>query len=380
MAPPYAHNPPQNRMRQPSGTPRHQNSTGQFHPAPPSHHVARNNHSHVQRPGPPPQHPPVSYLPAGNHNQGNKNNHSATVTQFSPPTPRNRGGCCRWPENRHCCSCFLPLMAFLIWIIAIALGSYATAGCTSTMTGVPSLYVAELGTNTSEYQTNLGIGYFGACLTFTSSPSAPSNHMQHNDSKSTPPGQPDTFCIKNMHNEEQDDLVESFYEGLAGISKGDPEQVEISRVLNLTLPIARHIQEDIFQRAVPVASLVLLTLGAIFLFAGLMVSASRKAHMTALMVGCVMGAISVALLLVMDVGVNGQGMNALMGGDDVDGVEKAAGVYLYRAGQLRWVIIAATVFAGVFYLLMGWMYIRRSAYGKNPIGDWVGKWVNGPGR
>ncbi|KAK3985338.1 hypothetical protein QBC44DRAFT_335308 [Cladorrhinum sp. PSN332] len=361
----------QKKKRRPSGAVKAQNSAGNFHQAPPrnyspapaGHYPTHNNHSHTQLPTPRPPPPPVTYSPLGKSHTPH-GNHSGHVEQWSPPKQRNRSKCfCDWPWNW---SCFLPLISCLVFVIAIALGCYATAGCTSTNATLPSMYLAELRTNSSGYETKLGIGYFGGCLTFDSS--LPSNN--------TAPGSGDqrqsqTVCLKNIRSEDLGHLTESFSRRFS-----NDVETAVNHTIPVMLPTAKYIQEDIFHAAVPISHLVLLSVSAFFLYGGLMVSSKRKVHTTALLIGAAMGAFSIGLVLVMAVGLH-QAMNGVMGDADVDVLHKAEGVYLYRAGSLRWVFWAGVSMTAIFYGLVGWMYVKRSAVGKNPIGDFMSKWVTG---
>lgn len=187
-------NPAQNKKRRPSGTPRPLNPGRSFtHPqeysySPAAPYPATNTLPRMQSPAshfhasPPTVHSPFQRTTGDallgydmNSPTVGKNHSAQHRVPHTPPAQPER--------SQNCRPCLLPCLATILYLVIIITGSmspfaisqtllqgtdsvtppsgFIAANCTSQPANLHHLYLAEFRSNSTGYQTNLRIGYFG---------------------------------------------------------------------------------------------------------------------------------------------------------------------------------------------------------------------------
>ncbi|KAL4878293.1 hypothetical protein BJY04DRAFT_113824 [Aspergillus karnatakaensis] len=234
--------------------------------------------------------------------------------------------------------------------------------------GLDSLYLVQLRQNTSQ-DIEFGIGYFGGCITTTETSSSSSD----SNSNST-----QTHCITNLRTKSAPDIAELYTENLP--SQSLPQ---LTQFLNTTIPLIQDLQDSVFYYQLPVLHYALLILSSLILWVALMSSSQKRRYKFTLFLAAVFSAIALGLALLMGVG-SLQAMNALevlasesgsginSGNDSSDDdnnlvLDIGNGITFHGAHRLANVQYAQAAVVGLFYILLGLMFVRRKEEGIRAV-------------
>jgi hypothetical protein len=160
----------------------------------------------------------------------------------------------------------------------------------------------------------------------------------------------------NMRTADVDDLGEEFWEDLV---LTDDARAQLKDTLNATLPLARHLQVDVFPWYPPVLHFVSFFISSIMLFVGLTSSSHKRRYKSALLLAALFGAFALALAFVAAIG-SLQALNALVNGDRSKDAQWLDGdIFIYRAEWLDRLQAGQVTVVAVFYAVMGIMFVRR---------------------
>lgn len=165
-----------------------------------------------------------------------------------------------------------------------------------------------------------------------------------------------TSCVQNMRVIDIDDLSEEFLENMV---LAVDAQEHVKTTLNVSLPLVKHLQEDVFHSAPPVMSCILFFISTIILLVAITSQSHKRRYKSALVIGALVSAFALALAFVVVVG-SLQGLNVLMNGNrfkmtqPIDG-----GLFLERGSWLSHIQEAHLVLVTLFYTVIGIMYAQR---------------------
>ncbi|KAL5334864.1 hypothetical protein BJX70DRAFT_344315 [Aspergillus crustosus] len=308
----------------------------------------RGRNSPPQRTSRPPQ-PPSGY-------------HSVQQTHYEPyyESP----GASSEKKKGRSCSPLLIWLAVLSYVAVLVLGVFPIIGCMTSKAGVDSLYLVQLRQNTSQ-DLQFGLGYFGGCV----STSTERQTGSRNTSSST-----STHCITNLRTKDVDDIAELYTENLP-----NRFQSQLTPFLNTALPLAKDLQSTVFYWQLPVLHYAFLILSSLILWVALMSSSQKRRYKFILFLGGVLSAFTLALALIMGIG-SLQAMNALdllagSGSGSTSNTNSNSnpnsdseviltlgdGITLHEAHRLANVQYAQAGVVGLFYILLGIMFVRRKA-------------------
>ena len=167
-----------------------------------------------------------------------------------------------------------------------------------------------------------------------------------------------TNCVTNMRDKDIDSLSEELWEDL---TLTDDAQAQLKTSLNETLPLARHLQEDVFHWAPPVFHLVLFTISGMMLFVAVTNSSSKRPYKSMVLLAVLFSGFALALAFVATIG-SLQALNGLVDGDESKKTQWLGGnIFVYRAGSLYYVQAIQVSLVAIFYTLMGIIFVGRSA-------------------
>jgi len=167
-----------------------------------------------------------------------------------------------------------------------------------------------------------------------------------------------------MRTEDVDDLNEEFWENLDLTTEA---QEYVKMTLNTTLPVVKHLQEDVFFWMPPVVHFILFVISGIMLLTALTGASSKRRYKTVLMVATLLGAFSISLALVTAIG-SLQGLNSILDGAKSKSEQLiGSNIYLSRANRLDHVQASLAAIAALFYISMGILFVRRKHEGSQNI-------------
>ncbi|XXG98087.1 hypothetical protein Hte_004406 [Hypoxylon texense] len=258
-----------------------------------------------------------------------------------PQTPDDQKKSSRWSRP---CFALLTVLAFLA---AAVLGVFVMVGCISNSPAISNLYLAELYVN-GTYDYHLRFGYFGGCV-ITSAP--PSGEGTDNSSNGT-----QSHCIMNMRASEIDDLNQEFREKLN--VKDDPNK-NLEDILNEMLPVARHLQTDVFNWEPPLVSFLLFIISGIMLLVAVTAASPKRRYKATVLASVLFSSFAIALTLVADIGSR-QAANALLGGDMTKFSQPLGGDISVQRTDLQYIIQdASAACTTLFYMILGVIFVRR---------------------
>lgn len=165
-----------------------------------------------------------------------------------------------------------------------------------------------------------------------------------------------THCVATMRTIDVDDLSEEFREDLALTEEA---QTQLTHTLNATIPLARHLQADVFHGSPPVLHIIFFSFSGVMLFVAYAGSSHRRRYKLVLLVAALLAAFALALAFVSAVG-SLQALNALVNGNRSKHVQPIDGdVFIYRGRLLDHLQAAQVSMVAVFYFVMGIMFVRR---------------------
>lgn len=165
-----------------------------------------------------------------------------------------------------------------------------------------------------------------------------------------------THCVAIMRTIDVDDLSEEFSEDLALTEEA---QTQLTHTLNATIPLARHLQADVFHGAPPVLQIIFFSFSGVMLFVALAGSSHRRQYKLAVMLAALLGAFALAMAFVSAIG-SLQALNALVNGNRSKDVQSISGdVFIYRGTLLDRLQAAQVSIVAVFYTVMGIMFVWR---------------------
>ncbi|KAI0383584.1 hypothetical protein F5Y04DRAFT_278765 [Hypomontagnella monticulosa] len=237
------------------------------------------------------------------------------------------------------CGWILLLLYVLLFLSTTIIGVLMLVGSISTNSSIENIYLAQLRMNTTA-DVQLRVGYFGGCVSIPSSPS------------SSP------YCITSMRDMSPEDLSEEFEEktGASG------------EALGKIIPIAKHLQDDVFYWEAPVLSTVFFSISGIMLFVTLTASSNKLSYKFVVLLALVFSTISIALAFVASIGSQ-QALNALLKGTThaksaalSDGISIDRG----RTQQILSDVFVASV--TIYYAVTGVLFVRAGSGGKKGAG------------
>lgn len=174
-----------------------------------------------------------------------------------------------------------------------------------------------------------------------------------------------THCVATMRTIDVDDLGEEFWEDLALTEEA---QTQVIHTLNATIPLARHLQADVFHGSPPLLHIILFTFSGAMLFLVLAGSSHRRHYKLALMVAALLAASALALAFVTAIG-SLQALNALVNGNGSKDAQSIDGkVFIYRGKLLNHLQAVQLSVVAVFYTVMSIMFVRqRTEVGWNVL-------------
>lgn len=153
-----------------------------------------------------------------------------------------------------------------------------------------------------------------------------------------------------------DDLSEEFWENIKLTGNA---QVQLKTDLNETLPLAKHLQTDVFYPHLPVVSFILFILSSVVLLVCLASSSPKRRYKLALVLGVLLGAFALATTFATAMG-SLQVLNALMiGGRSKEVTQLDNDIFLSRGERLDLFQASQASLVGLFYSLVGIMFVGR---------------------
>jgi hypothetical protein len=181
-----------------------------------------------------------------------------------------------------------------------------------------------------------------------------------------------TKCLANLRSIDLDDLSEEFYEDLSLTSEA---QVHAKATLNATLPLLRHLQEDVFLWELPLFHFVLFIISGVMLFTAFAGTSHKRRYRTVLVIAVLTSAFSLSLALVTAIGSLQASNTLLEGAKSKNQRVISADIYLLRAGWLDHLQASLAAVAALFYVSMGVLFARREPEGgKNIFQNF--QWIN----
>lgn len=160
----------------------------------------------------------------------------------------------------------------------------------------------------------------------------------------------------NMRATDPDDLSEEFWEDLV---LTDGTQTQLKETLNKMLPLARHLQADVFYWYPPVLHFVFFFISSLMLFVSLASSSYKRRYKSVLVLAALFGAFALALAFVTAIG-SLQALNVLVNGGKSKNAERFDGdIFIHRADWLDHLQAAQVSVVAVFYVVMGIMFVKR---------------------
>ncbi|KAI1774902.1 hypothetical protein F4818DRAFT_441725 [Hypoxylon cercidicola] len=262
----------------------------------------------------------------------------------------NPRGTKRWTRI---CFALLTVLAFLATAV---LGVFVMVGCVSTSPAISNLFLAELRVNKT-YDIHLRLGYFGGCVMMSTLPSPAGPDDASNELQS--------HCVMNMRASDVDDLNEEFWEKLNLV---DDPKAQLQDALDGMLPVAKHLQADVFNWEPPLVSFLLFIVSSIMLLVGATAASQKRRYKATLLTSVLFSAFAVALALVTDIGSR-QAANALLNGDmTVDSQALGDDMFIQRTG-LQYIIQDASAACTIlFYMILGIIFVRRSPEDRKSFG------------
>lgn len=188
----------------------------------------------------------------------------------------------------------------------------------------------------------------GGCLNMTN-PTGESLDISNSSS-----GNSHIQCVMNMRAKDDDDLSDQL---LDDWSVTDAARAELNAALNETLPLARHLQRDVFLYSPPTAHLVLFLISGIMLFVASTNTSPKRGYKFALILAVLFGAFALTMVYLSAIGSQ-KALNALVDGNDRKETQGLSGdVFVRRAGKLYAVQMGQLVCVSLFYILMGFMFL-----------------------
>lgn len=159
-----------------------------------------------------------------------------------------------------------------------------------------------------------------------------------------------------MRNEDLDDLSEELWEDLK-LSTNALNAVKDS--LNATLPLARHLQTDIFLWEPIALHPVFFFISSIMLFVALMSSSYKRRYKAVLYIASVFSAFALAFAFVIAIG-SLEALNAIFDGNKSSS-QKALGdgITIRRGKNLDYCQSGLVAATALFYVVLGFLFVRR---------------------
>ena len=181
-------------------------------------------------------------------------------------------------------------------------------------------------------------------------------------------------CVPNLRDKDIEDLAEEMTEDLNLTESG---RTLVEHSLNGTLlPLARHVQVDLFPWGPPVAYFALFILATVVMLTSIASFSHRRSYKAVLLFAILVAALSLGLAFSMAIGFP-RVLNAVMDGTS-DTITVPGGdnsVYITRGRILGQLLAGLTAVTALFYLFIGVAIIRRGPSGANVFGfgSWRGK-------
>lgn len=238
-----------------------------------------------------------------------------------------------------------------MFIGACVVGVFVLVGCVSTNSSIKDVYLAELSVNKT-YDIDLRLGYFGGCVSMSETLGSRGDRTTSNNAQS--------HCVANMRTPDIDDLSEEFLENL---NLTNNAKAQLQNALNMTLPIAKHLQSDVFNWEPPVLAFVLFVLGSCILCGAVGGSSRRRGYKIILLVALVLSTFSLALAMLADIG-SLQALNAILDGNrSINSSLLSSDVAIQRGNRQQGLQHGFLALIILFYLTMGITFVQRTPEG-----------------
>lgn len=204
----------------------------------------------------------------------------------------------------------------------------------------------------------------GGCVSISNTATPPSQDSRNSSSDYT------TSCVMNMRGSDPGDLNEWFCDKLDLSNDTKPA---LQDALDSLLPIAQHLQADVFNGELPVISVVLFIISNVMLAVGLAGTSKKRRYKAAMLITILLSTCTLALALVTSIGSR-QASNALFGGNFFTSEQALGGDVFVEREALQYIIQDAYVtVAAAWYIIVGIRFVRRNLDGgegqRNPFGS-----------
>lgn len=168
----------------------------------------------------------------------------------------------------------------------------------------------------------------------------------------------------NMRASDISDLNEEFREKLNVVD--DPTE-SLEDVLSKMLPVAQHLQADVFNWEPPLVSFLLFIISGIMLLVAVTAASPKRRYKATVLTSVLFSSFAIALALVTNIGSR-QAANALLGGDMAEDSRLLDDDIFIQRTNLQYIIQdASAACTTLFYMILGVIFVRRSPDETNPF-------------